>query len=48
MPTTEIILKAPVMVQALDKSGKKVIIKSGPQKGQVKMKIKTPAVRRHN
>jgi len=44
MPTTEIILKAPVMVQALDKSGKKVIIKSGPDKGQVKMKIKTPAV----
>ena len=44
MPTTEIILKAPVMVQALDKNGKKVIIKSGPQKGQVKMKIKTPAV----
>ena len=44
MPTTEIILKAPVMVQALDKAGKKVIIKSGPDKGQVKMKIKTPAV----
>lgn len=44
MPTTEIILKAPVMVQALDKSGKKVIIKSGPDKGKVKMKIKTPAV----
>lgn len=44
MPTTEIILKAPVMVQALDKDGKKVIIKSGPDKGQVKMKIKTPAV----
>ena len=44
MPTTEIILKAPVMVQALDKSGKKVIIKSGQDKGQVKMKIKTPAV----
>ena len=44
MPTTEIILKAPVMVQALDKAGKKVIIKSGPNKGQVKMKIKTPAV----
>ena len=44
MPTTEIIIKAPVMVQALDKSGKKVIIKSGPDKGQVKMKIKTPAV----
>ena len=44
MPTTEIILKAPVMVQAFDKSGKKVIIKSGPDKGQVKMKIKTPAV----
>lgn len=44
MPTTEIILKAPVMVQALDKAGKKVIIKSGPNKGKVKMKIKTPAV----
>lgn len=44
MPTTEIILKAPVMVQALDKAGKKVIIKSGPDKGKVKMKIKTPAV----
>ena len=44
MPTTEIILKAPVMMQALDKAGKKVIIKSGPDKGQVKMKIKTPAV----
>ena len=44
MPTTEIIIKAPVMVQALDKAGKKVIIKSGPDKGQVKMKIKTPAV----
>lgn len=44
MPTTEIIIKAPVMVQAFDKAGKKVIIKSGPDKGQVKMKIKTPAV----
>jgi len=44
MPTNETIIKAPVMVQALDKSGKKVIIKSGPQKGQVKMKIKTPAL----
>ena len=44
IPTTEIIIKAPVMMQALDKADKKVIIKSGPDKGQVKMKIKTPAV----
>ena len=44
MPTTEIIIKAPVMVQALDKSGKKIIIKSGPDKGQIKMKIKKKAV----
>lgn len=42
MPTKKILEKEAVYVNDL-KNGKKQIIKSGPKKGQVKRKIKTPA-----
>jgi hypothetical protein len=42
-PTISIETKPAVYVNALDSKGKKQIYKSGPNKGQVKRKIKTPA-----
>ena len=43
MPTIKVELKAARYIQDLDSKGKKQYIKSGPNKGQLKMKLKTPA-----
>lgn len=43
MPTKRIEIKKARHVFDLDSKGKKQIIKSGPNKGQPKMKLKTPA-----
>ncbi len=51
MPTNRILIKPRQVQFDLDysttKSGKKQFIKSGPNKGQVKMKIKSPAKYKH-
>jgi len=43
MPTRTVVTKPAVNVFARDKAGKKVLIKSGPNKGAYKLIIKTPA-----
>lgn len=43
MPIIRVLKKPPVMVQWKDSKGKKQLIKSGPNAGQIKMRIKTAA-----